>query len=60
MERHKDIEFVRQTIGHRNLNATSGYVTHMDDEERQNRISFTNKMLESSLKFKIWSSKGGI
>ena len=35
----KDIEFVRQTIGHRSLNATSGYVTHMDDEERQNRIS---------------------
>jgi integrase len=35
----KDIEFVRQTIGHRSLNSTSGYVTHMDDEERQNRIS---------------------
>ena len=34
----KDIEFVRQTIGHRSLNATSAYVTHMDDEERQNRI----------------------
>jgi site-specific recombinase XerD len=34
----KDIEFVRQTIGHRSLNSTSGYVTHMDDEERQNRI----------------------
>ena len=35
----KDIEFVRQTIGHRSLNSTSGYVTHMDDQERQNRIS---------------------
>nr|YP_009028833.1 putative integrase/recombinase protein [Asterionellopsis glacialis]AGH28380.1 putative integrase/recombinase protein [Asterionellopsis glacialis] len=35
----KDIEFVRQTIGHRSLNATSGYVAHMGDEERQNRIS---------------------
>jgi site-specific recombinase XerD len=35
----KDIEFVRQTIGHRNLNSTSAYVTSMDDEERQNRIS---------------------
>lgn len=35
----KDIEFVRQTIGHRNLNATSAYVTDMDDEERQNRTS---------------------
>ena len=35
----KDIEFVRQTIGHRSLNSTSGSVTHMGDEERQNRIS---------------------
>ena len=34
----KDIEFVRQTIGHRNLNSTSSYVTIMDDEERKNRI----------------------
>jgi integrase len=34
----KDIEFVRQTIGHRSLNSTSAYVTDMDDEERQNRI----------------------
>ena len=34
----KDIEFVRQTIGHRNLNSTSSYVTVMDDEERKNRI----------------------
>ena len=35
----KDIEFVRQTIGHRSLNSTSGYVTEMVDEERENRIS---------------------
>ena len=35
----KDIEFVRQTIGHRSLNSTSGYVAYMDDEERRNRIS---------------------
>jgi integrase len=35
----KDVEFVRQTIGHRSLNATSGYVSEMGDEERQNRIS---------------------
>merc|ERR1712115_648395 len=34
----KDIEFVKQTIGHRSLNSTSAYVTHMDDQERQNRI----------------------
>ena len=35
----KDIEFVRQTIGHRSLNATSGYVAQIGDQERQNRIS---------------------
>ena len=34
-----DIEFVRQTIGHRSLNATSGYVSEMGDQERQDRIS---------------------
>jgi len=38
----KDVEFVRQTIGHRSLNATSSYVTHMADEERQNRIAKIN------------------
>ena len=38
----KDIEFVRQTIGHRSLNSTSAYVTHMDDQERQNRILSIN------------------
>ena len=35
----KDIEFVRQTIGHRRLDSTSGYVNQMTNEERQNRIS---------------------
>ena len=35
----KDIEFVRQTIGHRSLNATSGYVSQMGDQERQERIA---------------------
>ena len=35
----KDIEFVRQTIGHRSLNATSGYISEMGDQERQDRIS---------------------
>ena len=38
----KDIEFVRQTIGHRNLNSTSGYVSEMGDQERQDRISLIN------------------
>ena len=35
----KDIEFVRQTIGHGSLNSTSNYVSDMGDEERKNRIS---------------------
>jgi site-specific recombinase XerD len=35
----KDIEFVRQTIGHRRLDSTSGYVNQMTDQERENRIS---------------------
>ena len=35
----KDIEFVRQPIGHRSLNSTSGYVNQMTDQERENRIS---------------------
>jgi site-specific recombinase XerD len=35
----KDIEFVRQTIGHRRLDSTSGYVNQMIDQERENRIS---------------------
>jgi len=34
----KDIEFVRQTIGHRRLDSTLGYVNQMTDEERENRI----------------------
>ena len=38
----KDIEFVRQTIGHRSLNSTSGYVNHMTDQERENRVSSIN------------------
>ena len=37
MKDTKDIEFVRQTIGQRSLNSASAYVTHMDDEECQNR-----------------------
>ena len=37
----KDIEFVRQTIGHRNLNSTSGYVSEMGDQDRISRINLT-------------------
>ena len=35
----KDIEFVRQTIGHRSLNSTSNYVSEIGNEERENRMS---------------------
>ena len=38
----KDIEFVRQTIGHHNLNSTSEYVSEMGKQERQDRISRIN------------------
>ena len=35
----KDIEFVKQTMGHRTLETTSAYVSQMTDQERQKRIS---------------------
>ena len=35
----KDIEFVRQSIGHRRLDTTSSYVTRLSDQERQERSS---------------------
>jgi len=34
----KDIEFVKQTIGYRNLDTTSTYVNKLSDQERQKRI----------------------
>ena len=34
----KDIEFVKQNIGHRNLDTTSAYVNRLSDQERQKRI----------------------
>ena len=35
----KDIEFVKQTIGHRNLDTTSAYIKELSNQERQERIS---------------------
>ncbi len=35
----KDIEFVKQTIGHRKLDTTSAYVSELSDQERQDRIT---------------------
>ena len=34
----KDIEFVKQTIGHRNLDTTSAYIKELSEQERQERI----------------------
>jgi integrase len=34
----KDIEFVKQSIGHRKLDTTSAYVNQLSDQERQKRI----------------------
>lgn len=34
----KDIEFVKQTVGHRKLDTTSAYVNKLSDQERQKRI----------------------
>lgn len=35
----KDVEFVKQTIGHQRLDTTSTYVNKLSDQERQERIS---------------------
>jgi integrase len=35
----RDIEFVKQTIGHQRLDTTSAYVDKLSDQERQARIS---------------------
>jgi integrase len=35
----KDIEFVKQIIGHRNLDTTSAYIKELSDQERHDRIS---------------------
>ena len=37
----KDIEFVKQTIGHRRMDTTSSYI-EKGDQERQDRISMIN------------------
>lgn len=35
----KDIEFVKQTIGHQKLDTTSAYINKLSDQERQERVS---------------------
>ena len=34
----KDIEFVKQTLGHKNLDTTSAYINQLSDKERQKRV----------------------
>ena len=34
----KDIKFVKQTVGHKNLDTTSSYVNKLSDQERHKRI----------------------
>lgn len=38
----KDIEFVKQSIGHRSIISTSSYVESLSDQERQHRTSLLN------------------
>ena len=38
----KDIEFVKQTIGHSALNTTSAYITKLSDHERKQKIEELN------------------
>ena len=40
----KDIEFVKQTIGHQRLDTTSAYVNKLSDQERRKRISQLDQM----------------
>ena len=35
----KDIEFVKQTMGHRKLDTTSTYVNKLSDQERHKRMN---------------------
>lgn len=35
----KDIDFVKQFIGHQKLDTTSAYVTNLSDQERRDRIA---------------------
>jgi len=46
----KDIEFVKQTIGHQRLDTPSVYVNKLSDQERRKRISqFYQMCLEKGL-----------
>ena len=42
----KDIEFVKQSIGHQKLDTTSAYVNQLSDQERQNRIDYSEAKIK--------------
>ena len=50
----KDIEFVKQSIGHRRMDTTSSYVEKLSDQERQERtlkykiVKYTRRVVERS------------
>jgi site-specific recombinase XerD len=56
----KDIEFVKQTIGHQNLDTTSAYVNKLSDQERRERISQLDQTcLEKGLGFDLSTANRG-
>ena len=53
----KDIEFVKQSIGHQKLDTTSAYVNKLSNQERQERISQLDQTCsEKGLGFDLSSS----
>lgn len=51
----KDIEFIKQTIGHRKLDTTSAYVNKLSDQERQKPLKPTHAKLVVLIEGKICS-----
>ena len=50
----KNIEFVKQTIGHQNLDITSAYVNKLSDQERREFISQLDQTCsEKGLRFDL-------
>lgn len=54
----KDIEFVKQTIGHRKLDTTSAYISQLSDQERKERIVNTTKIILFQIQSKLGLSQG--
>ena len=39
-----DIEFVKQSVGHRKMDSTSSYVKELSDQERQKLLFYYNRL----------------